>query len=278
MTKIFDCFTFYNEFDLLEIRLEELYEHVDHFVLVEANRTFQDKQKEFNFTAQLDDPRWLPYRDKITVVQVSDMPGGSNAWNREIHQRNSIVVGCQQAGPNDIIIVSDCDELIRADAVKHMRENNEMVFGLRMPLFNFKFNYMRTNPGQHDVWAMAARKSVLDNITPNMLRESRFSLNQMSGTQVIDHAGWHFGYLGNKEYLIDKAQSFSHTEVNRPDFFEQLDIDASISERKEWDRTQPNQYAIVELDNYFPEYLIKNKDKYAEYILDNPETNVYNIL
>ena len=100
----------------------------------------------------------------------------------------------------------------------------------------------------------------------------------MSGTQVIDHAGWHFGYLGNKEYLIDKAQSFSHTEVNRPDFFEQLDIDASISERKEWDRTQPNQYAIVELDNYFPEYLIKNKDKYAEYILDNPETNVYNIL
>lgn len=274
--KIYDCFTFYNELDLLELRFEELYNHVDYFVLVEANKTFQNKSKPFYFGQN--QYRYAKYMDKVIHIQVENMPEGDNAWNRERYQRNSIARGIVDAKPNDIIIVSDCDEIPRPEAIKHMKESKQMVFGLRMPLFNFKFNYMRTTPGEHDVWATAARRSVIDNISTDALRAARFSLTQCEGTEIIPHAGWHFSYLGDKNYLIDKAQSFSHTEVNRPDFFEQLDIEASINERKEWDRTQSNQYAIVEFDNYFPKSLIKNKDKYKNYILDNPETTVYNIL
>jgi hypothetical protein len=282
MTKIYDCFTFYNELDLLEIRLQELYNIIDHFVIVESNQTFTNRAKPFLF--EENKSRYSRYLDKIIHVKVEDMPGSANAWDNERHQRNAILRGISTATKNDIIIVSDCDEILRAQAVAHLRNSGNTLFGLRMPLFNFKFNYMRATPNHYDIWAMAARKELLDDWTPDTLRGMRFNFThlghqvQWNGLEMIEHAGWHFGYLGDNEYLKDKAQSFSHTEVNTSEFLEQIDIEASIRERKEWDRKQSHQYAIVELDNYFPEYLIKNKDKYSNYILDNSESTVYNIL
>jgi len=270
--KIYDCFTFYNELDLLEIRLRELYEHVDYFVLVEANKTFQNKEKPFIY--QSNKEKFLQWQDKIIHIIVDDMPDSNNAWARETHQRNAILNGISTADPEDIIIISDCDEIIRSNVIKELRSSTQMAFALRMPLFNFKFNYMRIAPGQYDVWAMAARKSVMENISPDLLRNSRFAYSnwplnaQTQEVKMIEHAGWHFGYLGDVEYLRDKAQSFSHTEVNRPEFFEQLDIEASIRERKEWDRTQQAKYEIVELTDYFPQSILSQQDRYLKYILN----------
>jgi hypothetical protein len=276
--KIYDSFTFYNEFDLLEIRLRELYDHVDHFVLVEADRTFQNRTKPFLY--QENKERYAPWADKIIYVPVTDMPDGDNAWTREEHQRNAIMRGCTDAAPDDIIMVSDCDEIPRASAVERMRTSEQIVFGLRMPLFNFKFNYMRTTPGQYDIWGMAARRAVFNTYSPELLRSARFQFNHygyaavQDNFEVLEHAGWHFGYLGNKEYLVDKVQSFSHTEVNRPEFIEQIDIDASIRERKEWNRQQSNQYKIVELDDYFP----KAVRDFTDFILPIPEAKVAQFL
>ena len=140
---------------------------------------------------------------------------------------------------------------------------------------------MRVTPGQYDVWTMGIMAGYLnESLTPNFLRNQRFELNgfgfQDATDQVcmVEHAGWHFGYLGDNEYLRDKAQSFSHQEVNRPEFLESIDLDKSIAERKEWDRTQANQYEIVELDTYFPESV----KKFPGFILDNSVTNAYNLL
>jgi hypothetical protein len=277
--KIYDCFTFYNEFDLLEIRLEELYDVVDYFVIVEGNRTFQNSSKPYLFLENIS--RYEKYHDKIIHITVDDMPESSDAWARETHQRNQIVRGLTNAQPDDIIIISDSDELLRAETVKQLKNYDQMVFPFRMPLFNFKFNYMRVQPGQYDVWAMAARKSVIDHITPDELRNSRFSFNnlplnyQSKETKILEHSGWHFGYLGNKDFLIDKAKSFSHVEKNTEQFFAQLDIEASIKERKEWDRRETAQYEIVQLNEYFPSFVYKNQDKYQQFILEShiPATN-----
>lgn len=271
--RIFDCFTFYNELDLLEIRLAELYTTVDHFVLVEANQTFTNRAKPFLF--QENKQRYSKYLDKIIHVRVDDMPGGDNPWINEQHQRNAIMRGLTDADPEDIVIVSDCDELLRAEAVESMRDSGHRVFALRMPLFNFKFNYMRITPGEYEPWAMASCKQILDANTPDLLRNTRFN---PTGFCLIEHAGWHFGYLGDRDYLVDKAQSFSHQEVNRPDFIEQIDIEASIASRTEWDRSQPAKYEIVELDNYFPKNLIANSEHYKKFILDNPVAKVIDFL
>ena len=179
-------------------------------------------------------------------------------------------------------MVSDCDEIPRPQAVDYIRNSNQMIFALRMPIYNFKFNYMRTTPGEYDIWGMAARKHTFDAISPNTLRELRHSFANApfqysnEGCQVVEHAGWHFGYMGDRNYLIDKAQNFSHQEVNRPEFIAQIDIDASIREGKEWDRTSANQYTIVQLDEYFPKQL--QDPKYAAWILPDPAAQVLDFL
>ena len=75
--------------------------------------------------------------------------------------------------------------------------------------------------------------------------------------------------------MIDKAKSFSHVEKNTEQFFAQLDIEASIKERKEWDRRETAQYEIVQFDDYFPSFVLKNQDKYQQFILQShiPATN-----
>jgi Glycosyltransferase family 17 len=265
--KIYDCFTFYNEFDLLELRLTELYEHVDQFVIVEANQTFTNKPKDFNFEQH--QARYAKWMDKIRYIRVEDMPGDSDPWVNETHQRNAIARGLDDAEDDDIIIISDCDEIIRGAAVDHIRNSEASLFALRMPLYNFKFNYMRVSQGVYDVWAMAVRHSLFADIDANTLRGMRFQFTgaplQFSndGCELIEHSGWHFGYMGDNKYLQDKAQSFSHQNVNTPEFLAQIDIESSIAEKTDWGHNGVDRYEIVDLDNYFP----KAAANYTQFIL-----------
>ena len=285
MNKIYDCFTFYNEHELLELRLAELYTHVDHFVIVESNQTFTNNAKLWNF----DIARYPDYADKIIYIQVEDMPGSANPWDNEHHQRNAILRGLTDANDDDIVIVSDVDEILRSAAVDYLRTSEQTIFALRMPLYNFKFNYMRCAPGQYDAWAMAARRSVLGNalgkITPNSLRELRHSFHNAphqlvnNGCEIIEHAGWHFGYFGDRAHLVDKAQNFSHQEVNRPEFIDQIDVEASIEAGTSWARYNTNEhYAVVALDSYLPKTVVENPERYQNYILANATTTALAIL
>ena len=278
--KIYDCFTFYNENELVKLRFKELYDQVDNFVVVEANQTFTNRPKPWNF----DIDNYPEYADKIIYIQVEDMPNSSNPWDNEEFQRNAIMRGLESADDDDIVIISDADEIPRPSVIDSLRESDQTIFAFRMALFNFKFNYMRKNPGQYDIWAMAGRYSIFNDIKPDAFRSLRFQFMQApynyknDGCEVIEHGGWHFGYMGDNEYLKDKAQSFSHQEVNRPEFLEHIDVESSIAERKEWNRNDPAVYAIVELDDYFPQSVINNQDLYKKFILDTPESRALDIL
>ena len=281
-SKIYDCFAFYNELDLLELRLTELYDFVDHFVLVEANQTHQGNPKPFIFDENKE--RFSKFLDKIIHIQVNDMPGHPDSWVNEGHHRDQILKGIADADPADLIIISDLDEIIRPAALEYIKTSDNSLFALRMSLHNFKFNYVRSTPGEYDIWAMAGQRVYFDDITPTEFRRLRFQFSgapyqyKSNGCEVVEHGGWHFGYMGNTEWLINKAKNFAHAEVNRPEFIAAIDVEKSIAERKEWDRNQANQYKIVELNDYFPKTILNNVDKYKQSILDNPEANIYNIL
>jgi hypothetical protein len=280
--KIFDCFTLYNELDLLELRLAELYDHVDYFVIVESDHTFTNRHKPFNFLDNAE--RFSAWSNKIRYVKLEDSPKSSNPWNNEHFQRNAIQRGIADADPDDIIVVTDVDEIPRPAALDHMRTSDQTIFALRMPIYNFKFNYMKVNPDRYNVWGMAARRPAFDDLLPNTLRDLRFSFfdspyqYKNAGCELVEHAGWHFTYMGNNEQLKDKAQSFSHQEVNNPEFLNQIDVDASIAQRTSWDRDSSDVYEIVELDSYFPVYLQQNRDKYKTWILDKPVARVLDLL
>ena len=132
---------------------------------------------------------------------------------------------------------------------------------------------------------MAARRSVLETLSPNSLRELRHSFHHVpfqfvnDGCEIIEHAGWHFGYFGDRAHLVDKAQNFSHQEVNQPAFLAQIDVDASIKAGTSWARFNTDEhYVVVEIDNYLPQTLVQNQSRYQDYILANPTTTALAIL
>jgi len=280
--QIYDCFPFYNELDLLELRLTELYDKVNHFVIVEADTTYTSRPKPFYF--EENKQRYSQFLDKIIHIKVTDMPRNPDAWVNDVFQRNQIARGIVDADPDDLILISDCDEIIRPEALDYMKTSDQSLFALRMTLHNFKFNYMKLNPDRYSPWGMAGKRRFFDEIGPDAFRQLRFQFFNApyqfknDGCEVIEHAGWHFGYMGDKDWLLDKAQSFAHTEVNTPEFLKQIDPEASIASRTEWNQSSDARYEIVELDSYFPKTVINNREKYQKYILDNPVTKALALL
>src|SRR6185312_15373656 len=109
---IYDCFMFFNELELLELRLHELSGVVDKFVLVETTVTFTNKPKSLIFQENLS--RFKKFQDKIIHIVVDDMPKSSNPWTLEKFQRDAIRRGLNDCRPDDVVLVSDVDEIPRA--------------------------------------------------------------------------------------------------------------------------------------------------------------------
>lgn len=121
--KIFDCFTFFNEFELLELRLETLWDLVDYFVIVEANKTHANEPKPFNFFER--QKEFKKYFKKIRyVMDDSDVPySGVGDWSIENNQRNNIIQGLGDAEPDDLIFISDVDEIPNPKTIKILLES-----------------------------------------------------------------------------------------------------------------------------------------------------------
>ena len=275
--KIYDCFTFFNEFDLLELRLRELADHVDYFVLVEANRTFQNQEKPFYYESAK--YRYSPWRDKIIHVKLMDMPTETDTWGRERHQRDAILKGCAQADFNDIVMIGDVDEIPRVETIQKLRTSIQSIWGFRMPLFNFKFNYMMHTQDYYTVWSGAIRRGLLN--SPEDFRRMRHVLNQCpynfadDNVQIVEHAGWHFTYLGTEDFARSKIQSFAHNETNQPEILDQLDIEDSINRGVGIIRTnQDYRFTPVAIDDYLPTTITNNINDYkGQLILDRPATS-----
>ncbi|NQU73263.1 MAG: hypothetical protein HQ547_00945, partial [Candidatus Omnitrophica bacterium] len=119
---IYDCFVFFNEIDLLKIRLEELKDSVDKFVLVEAAKTFAKREKPLYFQEYKHE--FSEYLDRIVYQMVDDVPkkrltGWGSRWDREAHQRNCISRALMRCNcdDDDIILISDVDEIPRAEEI-----------------------------------------------------------------------------------------------------------------------------------------------------------------
>jgi hypothetical protein len=257
--KIYDCFTFFNEFDLLEIRLAELWDTVDHFVIAEANQSYSGKSKEFLL---LDNwSRFSAYTDKIRHVAVSDMPA-TDSWARERHQRCCLNRGLYDSQPEDLIITSDCDEIPRAEALRMIAAdtNNYSRYQLAYPMFQYKINYMKIHDIVKQSNIMVTRNRVYTN--PQQERAYTFPWIQTpADTVTIDHAGWHFSYFGDDRNAITKIENFAHTETNIPEIVDNHSIDRMIHHRcGHHGPAHPERFEIVQIDDYFPNTITEKLD------------------
>ncbi|WP_395050077.1 hypothetical protein [Flavobacterium sp.] len=134
MNKLIDCFTFFNELDLLEIRLKYLYDVVDYFVIVEADTSFNGKAKQMVFKDNMD--RFKPFMGKIIYVPIN-MKYFENknrvAWEREEYQRNCIQKGIEilNLKDTDLVLISDIDEIPSKDILLNLKNNGETIVDVK---------------------------------------------------------------------------------------------------------------------------------------------------
>ncbi len=199
---VFDCFLFFNEIDLLRARIAYLEPVVDYFVIVECAYTFRGQRREMLFPSVSGS---LPVEaERIIYVLVEDLPSEWDSWAPiERHQRSAIRRGLSTARPDDVVMVSDIDEIPRRELVAELRASlsGPVILGLRMT--NYYLNLISKRP-----WNRGTRCVRFRDLTdPDYLRyEKRFP--------IIPDAGWHISYLGTIEQLVLKQQSYSHVEYS----------------------------------------------------------------
>ena len=201
---IYDCFTFMDELELLDLKLRVLSPVVDHFVLVEATTTFTGKPKELIFAANRD--RFAKYADKIIYVAVTDSPkptSPTDVWNVEAHQRNAIMRGLTDAPRDSRIIISDADEIAHPEVVTEYSASNRLV-GFPCRLYYYYVNCLQTQLWHGPV--MSPRCSMP---TPHKMRFSR-TVCPVNANKL----GWHFSFLGGVDRVRAKLAAFSETQVN----------------------------------------------------------------
>lgn len=210
--KIFDCFTFFNELDVLELRFMELYTSVDYFVIVEANKTFSGKAKPFVFEKNM--KRYNKYLDKVIYIKVEDMPeyNPKDLWCLEYFQRNCIWRGLKGvAKDGDKILISDCDEIPNTDALMANINRHETIT-FRNTLFYYYVN--NASLGRWCGTVMAEWGT----FGPRIQTLRWFAIKnryQRWVDYIIEDGGWHYSYLtgNNPEKIVEKINSFSDPEL-----------------------------------------------------------------
>lgn len=227
--KIIDTFVFYNELDMLNLRLHELNEIVDYFVLVEANKTYSNNEKEFIFEKNKNN--YNKFLDKIIHIKIDNMPDNINNmpnniknWEREWYQRDSIKIGLNKLNLNDddIILLSDVDEIFNINKLKELKQNGlDNIYNLQMELFYYNF-FTKTNNSQQWPLARGGPYKFFKNYN-NMsaIRKNTFN--------TLYDFGWHLSYFGNTDFIINKIKNFSHQEYNNSKYLNHNNINKLIN-------------------------------------------------
>lgn len=268
---IYDCFIFFNELDLLEIRLNELDSVVDKFVIVESTETFSKKKKSLYYSENKD--RFLKFKDKIIHVIVDDVPKkdlskteSENRWDVEHFQRNCISRGLSECNPEDIILVSDIDEIPRKSAIKNSIEildkNKKSIVSFCQRFFYYYLNGLCVNGNLMTPWfgTTACRYE-------GFIGAEKMRMTKATNKNVIGDAGWHFSYLGGADLIAYKIESFSHSEFDNKTIKDRDRIKDRVNRGIDlFDRPGRPIQVYIKIDESFPDYLLENIEKFKHLI------------
>jgi len=210
--KIIDATIFFNEIDLLKIRLEMLYEVVDTFLVCESDATFSGNHKPYHLMdryAELD-----RFKDKIVYIKYQvpeSFLGANNPWQIEAGQRNFLATYLTTLEDDDIAFICDIDELWNPELVDQLKNRAIDLEGsrLRMKFHYYYMNCQGLGSGNTE-WTHPFYSNISSIKASQDLHGMRYG-RQMG---VVNQAGWHFSYLGGAAEIALKIESFSHQEFN----------------------------------------------------------------
>jgi len=249
---IIDCFIYNNEDLILDLRLDYLDKYVKKFIIVEARFTHQGKlKKKF-----LDLNNFKKYKDKIIHLFIEEFPKDFSNWERENYQRNFIANGLINFNDDDLIMISDIDEIPNLRNINNKIKDKMYVF--RQKNFMYKINLLNTT---YPIWygTRMCKKKLLK--SPQWLRDLKVKRNLFYklfkiNWNIVNEGGWHFSYLMNSEQIKEKIMAFGHAEYNKPEYVDLDNIGKKINKSIDlFDRKQL--YKKINLDNSFPKIIFE---------------------
>lgn len=242
-SKVYDCFLFFNELEVLEIRLHELDRYVDKFVIVEAAEGFRGYPKPYNFEREKE--RFAQFLDKIIYIKLDEHIETDNPWIREHWQRNQIMRGLTECAREDLILISDVDEIIPGAIIPRIHQESAHcpMIGFWQPVYRWFLNRMTS-----ENWAgpAALRYRHLMSSSPQEVRD----LVRSTKIRMEWCGGWHFTSMGGYERIKEKYLQYSHGS-DQPINYEG------------W-RACVNETPLVEIDESYPQFVRDN----IQYLID----------
>ena len=264
---IYDCFQYFDEDHMVDLRLNILDQYVDYFVISESTKTHQGKDKKINF----DKKKFSKFKDKIKFI-IADYKdeidfkkhiGGESPI--EQHQRNSLIKGIKDASPDDLIILSDSDEIPDLRKLKHMN-NNKRFIAFSQKMFMYKLNLQNLEESNWIGSKIAKRKNITSMQSLRNLKFKKYPFWRIdkNNLQTIV-GGWHFSFLQTPEQILNKIKSFSHGEYNNNDLNEK-NIEEKILDNKDI-FGRGITLKKIKLDSSYPEYILQNIDKFTKWTI-----------
>ena len=294
--KIFDCFMYFDEDVILDVRLNTLYEDIDYFVIVESKFTHKGEKRNLKFSYN----NFPKFKDKIIYLVYENEPSEIkkvnenetdhekstkyifNAIYRENGQRNFIAEGLEQAADDDLILISDVDEIPNIKEINLKNFKEKLIF-FNQEMFYYKFNLKL--PNQNWVGTRSCKKKYLK--SPQWLRNIKvknyafyrldtfFSKTRYSNIKFINNGGWHFTNLKSPKDIKYKLKSYLHHrefDIN-PLSIEEIenliknkkaiyDLTTDKRNQKIGDGNKLEKYDL----NKLPSYINNNLEKFKDWI------------
>ncbi|MBL6858124.1 MAG: hypothetical protein ISQ92_05490 [Pelagibacteraceae bacterium] len=295
--KIFDCFQYYDEDLLLDFRLNCLDSYVDKFVIVESCYTHSGEKRKLLFNIN----NFRSFKDKIKYIISDKLPENllkinkndtfnqvnskiiRNTISREVLQRNKITKGLKDSDDNDIVIISDLDEIPNLENINFTRIKNKLVF-FKQNFYHYKFNLKLENSEWYG--SKACKKK--DLLSPQWLRNIKskkypiwrldvlFSNIKYSNIYLVKSGGWHFSNLKSPEGIEKKLLTYGHHReyelkplgVNKiKDIISSKKAIYNLGTDQRNNKFGTGDTLIEEKMSELPKYLLQNKDKYSEWLI-----------
>lgn len=239
--KIIDSFLFHNEFDMLKLRLQNLRYSVDFFVISECNLTFSGKKKPYyldqiidefddELKSQIISVRYEPDVSGYDFSETTECDFNSGFWKVENGQRSHILSALSEFDDEDLLMLSDIDEIPNSLVINHLKSNREKMVledsASTLMFDNLYYNFFTYEnsdwPGTVFSYVKYAKKHGTD-----------FLRHNSRAFPHIPNSGWHFTFFGGVDRIKDKLNSFSHQEFNTKEINNTKNIEDSIKNRED---------------------------------------------
>ena len=295
--KVYDCFMYFDEDLVLDVRLNILDKYVDYFVIVESIFNHKGEKRSLKFDIE----KFKSFKNKIKYLVCDELPDHleeitqndfgipkekkfiNNAVKRENFQRNFIQTGLVDANSDDFILISDLDEIPNLQNIV-LDNVNEKIVIFKQIMTYYKFNLSLPN-----YWWHGTKGCLKKNLkSPQWLRNIKskkypllrldiiFSNLKYNNIRIVDNGGWHFTNIKTPEDIELKLKSYLHhrevelSKTSLNDIYNVINNKNAIynlgADQRNWKKIGTGKKLENLSESLLPKYVVNNRNKFSDWL------------